>query len=118
MAQNRVYNMAIEALENECFDMQDEFKNEQIAETVQHIDLLLHSCGSKSRQVVCVQLGGCYVKVCNARQNSWVSVSSQGSTGVSHSLAYITHNTRIIAQDEVKTLIDMINEAWYCMNND
>lgn len=25
MAQNRVYNMAIEALENECFDMQDEF---------------------------------------------------------------------------------------------
>ena len=47
MAQNRVYNMAIEALENECFDMQDEFKNEQIAETVQRIDSLLHSCGNK-----------------------------------------------------------------------
>jgi len=117
MAQNRVYNMAIEALENECFDMQDEFNNEQIAELVQTLISKLYACNCKAQQAVEVEYGHYTIKVRNARQNSFVSVSMGDCTGVAHSLAYITMTTRPITQDEVKELVDMINEAWYHVNN-
>lgn len=102
MKKDKVYQIAYEYAQNECLDMQDEklgFANEQIAELVQTLVSKLYACN------------------CKAQQNSFVSVSTGDCTGVAHSLAYITMTTRPITQDEVKELVNMINEAWYHVNN-
>ena len=117
MQKNDVYEMAYEHCLNECLDMQDEFKNEQIAQLVQLIVSKLYSSTSKHQQAIEVEYGEYIIKVRNARQNSFVSVSTNDCTGVSHSLANITITTRPITQDEVKELVSMINEAWYHANN-
>lgn len=120
MKKDKVYQIAYEYAQNECLDMQDEkegFTNEQIAEMVQSIVAKLYGCTCKTHQAVEVEYGHYTIKVRNARQNSYVSVSTSDCTGVAHSLAYITMTTRPITQDEVKELVDMINEAWYHVNN-
>ena len=120
MKKDKVYQIAYEYAQNECLDMQDEklgFANEQIAELVQTLVSKLYACNCKAQQAVEVEYGQYTIKVRNARQNSFVSVSTGDCTGVAHSLAYITMTTRPITQDEVKELVDMINEAWYHVNN-
>ena len=117
MQKNKVYEMAYEHCINECYDMQDEFKNEQIAELVQLIVSKLQNNSNKHAQAVEVEYGEYIIKVRNARQNSFVSVSTHDCTGVAHSLANITMTTRPITQDEVKELVCMINEAWYHVKN-
>lgn len=105
MAQNKVYQIAYKYAQNECLDMQDEkegFTNEQIAEMVQSIVAKLYACNCKAQQAVEVEYGHYTIKVRNARQNSFVSVSTGDCTGVAHSLAYITMTTRPITQDAVE----------------
>lgn len=119
MKKDKVYQTAYEYAQNECLDMQDEkqgFTNEQIAELVQELVSKLYACSCKVQQAIAVEYGNYTIKVRNAQQNSFVSVSTGDCTGVAHSLAYITMTTRPITQDEVKELVNMINEAWYHVN--
>ena len=57
------------------------------------------------------------IKVLNNR-NSFVTWQNDSRTGVSESLSYIHRfKFKTWTRDEVKDLLDMINEAWYNANN-
>ena len=110
MKDNRVYKMAIEELENNAYDMQEEFQNDEIAGVIKEIvKRLNHSEGDD----VEVDFNGNKIKVRNSQHWSFVSFSAEYETGLSQSIAEITDISRPIEQDEVKTLIEMLNEAWY-----
>ena len=48
---------------------------------------------------------------------SFVSCSDDNGTGVSRSEHYILSRCYDVYEDDVKTLLDMMNEAWYLMTN-
>ena len=108
--ENRVYNMAIEELNNNAYDMQEDYSNEDIAAVVKDIVKKLNTSNSKCVEV---ELSGNPIKVRNNEHWSFVSFSVGESTGLSQSIAEITDLSRPINQDEVKNLIEMINEAYY-----
>ncbi len=110
MAQNRVYKMAIEELNNNAYDMQEEYTNEEIAELVKQIVAELNKSATD-----CVEVNylGNQIKVRNTLHWSFVSYSTGDYTGLSESVAEITDLSRPIEEYEIKNLIEMINEAWY-----
>lgn len=119
MKPNRVYKMAIEVLEGDCYDMQDDFSNEEIAACVQKIVAAINKACTHIQRVD-QRLGIFQVRVCNASVEaggSWISMSNASKIVVSKSLAHIVDITKPCDVDEVKTLIDMLNEAWFGFSN-
>ncbi len=110
MKQNRVYQMAIEELENNAYDMQEDYQNDQIATVIKDIVKELNLAKGND---VNIDFFGSRIKVRNSQYWSFVSFSVGEYTGLSESIAEITDISRPIEQDEVKTLIEMLNEAWY-----
>ena len=110
MKENRVYKMAIEELKNEAYDMQDEFSNEEIAETVKNIVARLNEAEGDDIEV---ELNRNQIKVRNSRHWSFISFSTGEYTGLSESVAEITDLSLPIDNDGVRKIIEMMNEAWY-----
>lgn len=105
-----INNATMRVLNNECYDMQENYSNEDIVNTV---GLLVNQLNRSS--IAIAELGECSVKVRNDTNGSFVSVSSsEFGTGVSRSL-YLAYNASYPVEEAVKELIDMINEAWYTM---
>lgn len=107
--------MAVENLENESYDLQDSFKNEAIALAVADLEAKLHSNANNAT----VQMGDFIIKARSTRTASFVSVSHEDcGTGVSRSLASLVDGKRPATDDEIKNLVEMVNEAWYhCVND-
>ena len=115
MKETKAYQMAIENLENECYDIQEKFSNEIIATTVANLEKKLHY---NSNNAV-VEMGGYTIKARSTRTASFVSVSHEDyGTGVSRSLASLVDAKRAANSDEIENLIQMVNEAWYHLVND
>lgn len=110
MKENRVYKMAIYELMNEAYDMQEDFSNEEIAETVKEIVAQLNKADSDDIEV---ELNGNQIKVRNGLHWSFISFSTGEYTGLSESAAEITDLSRPIEDYEVKRIIEMMNEAYY-----
>lgn len=106
---NRVYAMAVELLNNEAYDIQEDYSNEEIAEVTKDIIAKLNT-GS---DVVQAELYGNLIKVRNGKHGSFVSFSTGEYTGLSESKASIRDLTKYADADEIKNLIEMINEAYY-----
>jgi len=106
----KVRKMVMELLNDECYDMQDEFTDEEIAEAVGEI---VAKFNGNRRQVVHVSLCGNMIKVRNAKHWSFVSFSTGEFTGLSESEAEIIDLSKPIDADGVKNLVEMINAAWY-----
>ncbi len=117
---NRVYEMAMEILQEEPYAMQDSYSNEQIAECVQKIVGRLNRSGHKYSQTVTADLGLLQLKVKNASSRnggSFLSMSDDTVTYVSKSLSEIVDVSVVCSSDEVKTLIEMMDEAFFALND-
>lgn len=117
---NRVYDMAMELLQEEPYAMQDSYSNEQIAECVQKIVGRLNRSGHKYSQTITADLGLLQLKVKNASSRnggSFVSMSDDTVTYVSKSLSEIVDVSVVCSSDEVKTLIEMMDEAFFALND-
>lgn len=117
---NRVYEMAMELLQEEPYAMQDSYSNEQIAECVQKIVGRLNRQGGKYSQTITADLGLLQLKVKNASSRnggSFVSMSDDTVTYVSKSLSEIVDVSVVCSSDEVKTLIEMMDEAFLALND-
>ena len=106
---NRVYDMAMELLQEEAYAMHESYKNEQIAECVQKIVGRLNRHGHKYSQTITADLGLLQIKVKNASSRnggSFVSMSdeNENATYVSKSLSEIIDVSVVCTEDEVKCL--------------
>lgn len=117
---NRVYDMAMELLQEESYAMHESYNNDQIAECVQKIVGRLNRLGHKYSQTITADLGLLQIKVKNASSRnggSFVSVSDETATYVSKSLSEIIDVSVVCSKDEVKGLIEMIDEAFFSLND-
>lgn len=117
---NRVYDMAMELLQEEAYAMHESYSNEQIAECVQKIVGRLNRHGHKYSQTITSDLGLLQIKVKNASSRnggSFVSVSDETATYVSKSLSEIIDVSVVCTEDEVKVLIEMMDEAFFALND-
>lgn len=117
---NRVYDMAMELLQEEAYAMHESYNNEQIAECVQKIVCRLNRHGHKYSQTITADLGLLQIKVKNASSRnggSFVSVSDETATYVSKSLSEIIDISVVCTEDEVKGLIEMMDEAFFALND-
>lgn len=115
---NRVYDMAMELLQEEPYAMQDSYSNEQIAECVQKIVGRLNRSSHKYSQTVTADLGLLQLKVKNAGSRnggSFVSMSDETITTVSKSLSEIVDVSVVCSSDEVKGLIEMMDESFVAL---
>lgn len=116
---NRVYDMAIEILKEDSYAMHESYSNEQIAECVQKIVGRLNRSGHKYSQTITADLGLLQLKVKNASSRnggSFVSMSDDTVTYVSKSLSEIIDVSVVCTEDEVKGLIEMMDEAFFALN--
>lgn len=117
---NRVYDMAMELLQEESYAMHESYSNEQIAECVQKIVGRLNRKGCRHSQTITADLGLLQIKVKNASSRnggSFVSVSDEQQTCVSKSLSEIIDVSVVCSEDEVKCLIEMMDEAFFALND-
>ncbi len=117
---NRVYDMAMEILKEDSFAMHESYKNEQIAECVQKIVGRLNRSKGRYSQTVTADLGLLQLKVKNSSSRnggSFVSISDDTGTCVSRLLAEIIDVSVVCSQDEVETLIEMMDEAFFSLND-
>lgn len=113
---NRVYDMAMDLLQEEPYAMQESYSNEQIAECVQHIVSTLNRYG----EISTTGLGQIYIKVKNAdskRGGSYLSMSDDKITSVARSLSEIIDVSAVCTTEEVKGLIEMMDEAFFALND-
>lgn len=118
--ENRVYKMAMELLQEEAYAMHESFNNEQIAECVQKIVSRLNRSKTKFQQTVVAGLGMLQIKVRNSNSRnggSFVSISNEMCTCVATSLAEILDVSVVCSVDEVKCLIEMMDEAFFSLND-
>lgn len=117
---NRVYDMAMELLQEESYAMHESYNNEQIAECVQKIVGRLNRRGHKYSQTITADLGLLQIKVKNASSRnggSFVSVSDENATYVAKSLSEIIDVSVVCTEYEVKGLIEMMDEAFFALND-
>ena len=117
-----VKKLALEVQESEIYDIvdcigisQEEFAEAaaQIAYRLAYLDYDTDRLRFHDRRTVSLFALGLTWRAVTATKGSWVSVSDENGTGLSSSEAYIFHDPYDIEEDEVKTLLDMMNEAWY-----
>lgn len=117
---NRVYDMAMDLLQEEPYAMQESYSNEQIAECVQKIVSRLNRQGGKYSQTITADLGLLQIKVKNASSRnggSYLSMSDEIVTSVSRSLAEIIDVSVVCTEEEVKVLIEMLDEAFFSLHD-
>lgn len=112
--------MAMELLQEEAYAMHESYNNEQIAECVQKIVGRLNRHGHKYSQTITADLGLLQIKVKNASSRnggSFVSVSDETATYVARSLSEIIDVSVVCTEDEVKGLIEMMDEAFFALKD-
>lgn len=117
---NRVYEMAMKILKEDAYAMHESYSNEQIAECVQKIVGRLNRHCHKYSQTITADLGLLQLKVKNAGSRnggSFVSVSDETATYVARSLSEIIDVSVVCTEDEVKGLIEMMDEAFFALND-
>lgn len=117
---NRVYEMAMAILHEDAYAMHESYSNDQIAECVQKIVSRLNRQGGKYSQTITADLGLLQIKVknaCSRNGGSFVSMSDENATYVSRSLSEIIDVSVVCTEDEVKGLIEMMDEAFFALND-
>ena len=112
--------MAMEILKEDAYAMQESYSNEQIAECVQKIVGRLNRQRGKYSQTITADLGLLQLKVKNASSRnggSYVSMSDETCTCVAKSLSEIIDVSVVCSADEVKCLIEMMDEAFFALND-
>lgn len=115
-----VRRLAGQVQESEMYDILDigiepeEFSNaaSQIVYRLAYIDYDTERLRFHDRRVVSLTALGLSWKACTATGGSYVSCSDENGTGMSTSLASIFHDPYRIEENEVKDLLDMMNEAY------
>lgn len=110
----------VEYINDEIFDMLDEFKGDEIADCVLAIvSRLMLPAKVVEQSLACCDIWHYQIKV-NNNLKGWVSVSCEetGTTGVSHTEYYPFFNDEEDGYFAgLCSLASMINEAWYLCNN-
>lgn len=110
-------------IEEEFYDMTEELNEEILAAVVYdiYIKMIANTC-TMNTAIKVSRRKSYLVKVHNSHHGSFISMSDPftGTTGVGESLFYIVDPHNIngdVEQDEIKTILDMLNEAWNNMKN-
>lgn len=113
-SKERIRQIALRILSEDSYALQDNYSDEQIADLVTSIvsHFKFHSTTPCIRTFADGEL---LIKVKNELTGSSVSVSNNDSTGVSNSLAYIIQLREDESEDEVKEIIEMLDEAYRLM---
>ena len=117
---NRVYDMAMELLQEESYAMHESYNNEQIAECVQKIVGRLNRSKYRFQRTVTADLGLLQIRVKNSNSRnggSYVSISNETCTYVAKSLSEILDVSTVCTEEEVKCLIEMMDEAFFALND-
>ena len=122
--QTKVKEYVADILEDEVYNLEEVFTKAEIADAAASlVDRLIVSKYSEkyptlafddSRKVAIVKLGYTWTAL-SSTTGSFVSVSNYDGTGVSRSEARIFHDAYNITKDEVKDLLDMMDEARFHM---
>ena len=117
MAQN-IYQMAVDYMEDGLLDINERYSSDVVAKAVEEIvNALLPKDGIIYKDAE-VELADLRIKVHNARNSSWLSVSNDEATGVSRSLVYMVNpHRKNVCIDDITYTLDMINEEWYSIIN-
>lgn len=102
-----------EIIEDECYDMMDEFSVAVIQKYVMAVLPMVFS-------IKVQRIGESYeyiTKIKNSKNGSYISISNDDCTGLSESCWYIFEKPFAPTKDELKIFLDMLNEAWYLLNN-
>lgn len=121
-----VKRLAMEVQESEIYDMALDFCTPtelaetaaQIAYRLAYIDYDTGKLRFHDKRTASLTALGLNWKVVNARKGSYVSVSDDKGTALSSSLCSIFSDPYTFTIDEVKDLLDMMNSAWFRLNND
>lgn len=118
---DKVRFFALQLIEDENYDLENEFTPQEIAGAVTEIALALVAPGvNKDLVVVPTPVD---VRTLNLQwraksgKESYISCSDNHATGVGRSVIPIFSDPFHITEDEVRYIIEMMNEAWYLMNN-
>lgn len=118
-----VYNLALDVIESENYDIINEgdFWPTDFANAAANLFRNMITRGPALSFVfkqgrVCVFTLGLTWLVSN-RRPCFISCSDDNATGVSRSLGCILTRIHNLEKDDVKELLDMMNEAWYLMKN-
>lgn len=121
-----VKRLALEIMESETYDIvegigitEQEFADAaaNIVYRLAFINYDTDTLRFHDRRTISITALGLNWRAVTATGGSWVSVSDENATGLSSSLASIFHSPYDIRKDEVKDLLDMMNEAWYRLTN-
>ena len=109
----RIRQIALQVLNDDVYALQDTYSNEQLADLVTSI--IVHFKFHSTMPCIRTFEGELLIKVKNTLTGSEVSVSnSENGTGVSRSLAYVVELQSEEKEEEVKEMIEMLDEA-YCL---
>lgn len=109
-----IYDMALDVIESNSYDMEDEFSAEEIAQKVAEIV-------QNAMKINYDFLWDNYqVRVHNTRSGSFISFScdeDDRGTGVSErSMTYLIHPYDDVDEYDIENVISSLNEAWYQCN--
>ena len=116
---DHVYDCALDVIENENYDIVNEggFLDTDFANAAANIfrSMLTKDLAIR-REPYSVFTMGYNWKFQNSKP-CYISCSNDDSTGVSRSEACIFRRVLGLDEDDVKELLDMMNEAWFLMQN-
>lgn len=115
MKKSEIKQVVEDLVTDECYDMMEEIEMKDLIKFM--ISVLPMAFKVKVERL---KAGGSWkyqVKIKNDRESSFISVSDDEQTGVSRSVYYIFEDSENPTEDEIKTFLEMLNEAWYLCNN-
>lgn len=107
-----IFELALDNLESNSYELQDEFDNETIAS---FLDRLVKKARNSRRGVIDTLLGDYKVRLNNTPGMAFISCSNADGTGVSEPCLAPIVNSEEMDEYDVDTLVSLLNQAFYYM---
>lgn len=107
-----IFELALDNLESNSYELQDEFNNETIASFVER---LVKKARNSRSGVIDVLFGDYWVRLNNGPGIAYISCSNVDGTGVSEPCLVPIVNEGEMDEYDVDTIVSLLNQAYYYM---